>query len=148
MNARLPLLAVALEQVATLRQSGFRGDDSAVLQLLRVYGEGEHLVSSLWADLPNGCPREDVADLLALWSWRTNDNGAAITRTLEGWIRECSDELKVWVALHQDAFPFVAHADRISHLATVAQTFPSLAPRCEALIAQSREWKRAETGLP
>lgn len=147
MNDRAPLLAVALEQVAALRQSGFRGDDSAVLHLLRDYGEGDHLVSNLWADLPDGCPREDVADLLALWSWRTNDNGAAIMRTLERWIRDCSDEMKVWVALHQEAYPFVAHSDRINHLAKVAKKFPLLAPRCEAMIAQSRQWEQAESRI-
>lgn len=146
MNDRASLLAAALEQVATLRRSGFRGDDGAVLHLLRYCGEGDHLVSSLWADLPEGSLREDVADLLGLLVWRTNDNGAAIMRTLERWIRECSDELKIWVAVHQEAYPFIAHADRINHLVEVAKRFPSLAPRCEAMIAQTREWERTERG--
>jgi hypothetical protein len=146
MTDRAFLVVAALEQVATLRASGFRGDDSAVCQLLKEYGESHDLADKLWSDLPNGCGREDVADLLTLWSWRTNDNGAAIVRTLEGWVSECSDESKVWVALHQDAYPFVAHAERIGRLAKVAVQFPSLGHRCEAMITQSREWERTRNG--
>jgi len=144
MSQRTSAVDAALKQVAALRLSGFHGDDTAVRHLLKEYGEDQGLADKLWFDLPAGFQREDVADLLALWSWQTSDNGAAIMRSIESWVHDCADGVKVWVALHQDAYPFVAHASRIAHLGRVASAFPSLEPRCNEMIAQTREWQRIE----
>jgi len=141
---RIALVQATLNEVAALRSNKFHGDDETVLRLLGEYGETSDVAELLWADLPTTYRREDAADLLTLWAWRTKDNGAQIMRTLEGWVSECSDESKVWVALHQDAFPFIDHRNRIDHLLRVKSTFPALGQHCQSMIDQSWRWLEAK----
>lgn len=134
----------ALSQVSHLRLADFRGDDDAVCRLLAEFEAGGSDLDALWACLPASRDLQDVADLLTLWSWRGTDNGAKVMRSLEAWVRECSDEDKIWVALHQDAYPFVDHTTRIARLREVAASLPSLRGRCEEMIAQSEQWLRKD----
>ena len=143
-TSRTALVQATLDEVAALRSTAFRGDDETVLRLLGEYGETSDVAELLWADLPGSYRREDAADLLNLWAWRTNDNGAHIMRTLERWVSECSDENKVWIALHQDAYPFTGHKSRIDYLLRVKSAFPALGYRCQSLIDQSRRWLEAK----
>lgn len=138
--SRITLARATLDEVATLRSNKFEGDGETVLCLLGEYGATSDVAELLWADLPATYRREDVADLLTLWAWRTNDNGAHIMRTLERWVSECSDESKVWVALHQDAYPFIDHRSRIDYLLRVKSAFPALGQHCQSMIDQSRRW--------
>lgn len=143
-TSRIALVQATLDEVAALRSNEFRGDDETVLRLLADYGETSDVAELLWADLPATYYREDVADLLSLWSWRTKDNGAHIMRTLERWVSECSDESKVWVALHQEAYPFIDHMSRIDYLLKVKSAFPTLGQHCQSIIDQSRLWLEAK----
>ncbi|WGS53752.1 hypothetical protein LFL96_22160 [Paraburkholderia sp. D15] len=142
MADRFALVRATLDEVATLRTAGFRGDEENVRHLLGAYGETSDLAELLWSDLPENYCLQDIADLLNLWAWRTNDNGKRIMCTLEKWVSDCSDLNKVWVALHQDACPFTEHSSRIEHLRRVMRVFPSLRVSCEAMIEQSQRWMR------
>ncbi|MDP9907924.1 hypothetical protein J2W27_000017 [Variovorax boronicumulans] len=139
MNTRVPLVQATLDEVAALRLTNYQGSDDTVMRLLDEYGDGSDLAELLWADLPaTYCP-EDVAVLLNLWAWRTNDNGARIGRTLERWIIDSSDERKVWIALNQEAYPFRDGNIRIGQLLRLKSAFPALEERCDAMIAYSLE---------
>ena len=141
---RIALVQATLDEVAALRSNKFQGNDETVLRLLGEYGETSDVAELLWADLPATYWRVDAADLLTLWAWRTDDNGAKIMRTLERWVSECSDESKVWVALHQDAYPFIDHRSRIDYLLRVKSAFPALGQHCQSMIDQSRRWLEAK----
>lgn len=139
MNTRTTLAQATLDEVAALRLANYQGSDDTVMRLLDEYGDDSDLAELLWAELPaTYCP-EDVAVLLNLWTWRTNDNGARIGRTLERWIVESSDERKVWIALNQEAYPFIDGNIRIAHLLRLKSVFSALEERCDAMIAFSRE---------
>jgi len=139
MNTRTTLVQATLDEVAALRLSNYQGSDDTVMRLLDEYGDDSDLAELLWADLPaTYCP-EDVAVLLDLWTWRTNDNGARIGRTLERWVVESSDERKVWIALNQEAYPFIDGNIRIAYLLRLRSVFPALEERCDAMIDFSRE---------
>ncbi|THJ52140.1 hypothetical protein E9536_22165 [Burkholderia sp. LS-044] len=135
---RIALVRATLDEVAALRAVDFGGDEENLRQLLSIYGENSDLAELLWADLPENYCLQDVADLLNLWAWRTNDNGQRIMCTLTRWVSECSDFGKVWVALHQDAYPFIERSSRIEHLRRVMRVFPSLRASCEVMIEQSQ----------
>lgn len=140
MNDKQSLVATTLAEVAALRAANFCGDDSHILLLLDTYEMDNEVAELLWRDLPANVDLHDVADLLSLWAWRDNDNGARTMRTLERWIASCSDEQQVWVALHQDAYPFLSHVERIAHLRRIQEAFPSLSERCEMMTAQTQQW--------
>ena len=137
---RSALVRDALAQVEKLRNAAFRGTDDLVVRLLASYPAGGSLPDLLWADLPKEASVQDVADLLSLWSWRTDDNGASIMRAVERWIEECANAKQIEVGLNLDAYPYVDHQLRIDRLQLVATKFPELAGRCRAIIDQSRGW--------
>lgn len=121
------LTLAALDQVAALRSTEFQGDDSAVMRLLHQYGADSDLANLLWDDLSldvRNERREDISDLLALWVWRTTDNGSRIETTKAIWLSECIDENKVWVALHREGVPFSTEPELVGR---AAAAFPSLA---------------------
>lgn len=129
MEPRTTLVTAALDEVAMLRASDFRGKEFAVARLLREYGESSDLTNQLWADLSAELQgrRRDISDLLGLWVWRTPDNGSRIRRSLDGWLRDCDDESKVWIALHREGVPFAQEDDLLER---AAKRFPSLANLC------------------
>lgn len=139
MHTRTTLIQATLDEVAALRLANHQGSDDTVMRLLDEYEDDSDLAELLWADLPATYRAEDVAVLLDLWTWRTNDNGARIGRTLERWIVESSDERKVWIALNQEAYPFIDGNIRITHLLRLKSAFSALEERCDAMIAFSRE---------
>lgn len=137
MDPTTPLLLATLDQVSVLRNTEFRGDDSVVCRLLGEYGGDSDLATLLWDDLSitdRVDRREDVADLLGLWVWRTSDNGSRIRETLDRWLRDCDDENKVWLALHREGVPF---SDAPELVRRVAERFPQLAPVCREALASS-----------
>jgi hypothetical protein len=107
MTERQILVRATLAEVQRLRGGNFMGADDLVLQLLQSYSSGDSLADLLWADLPEDAPVADVADLLSLWSWRTDDNGSSIRRAVERWIEEGRSQKQIAVALNLDAHPFV-----------------------------------------
>lgn len=138
-----------LAEVQALRTQNFRGSDELIIRLLRSYPDDEALADHLWADLPANAAVHDIADLLSLWSWRAEDNGARILRTAERWIEEGRDSKKIEVALNLDAFPFLDDEVRVVRLVKIAAKFPQLAPRCQRIIDQSRAWiENGNHGMP
>lgn len=130
MEPRTTLVTAALDEVAMLRASDFRGKELAIARLLRSYGESSDLANHLWADLSAELQarRRDISDLLGLWVWRTPDNGSRIRSSLDGWLRDCDDEGKVWIALYREGAPFVPGSDDLIERA--AAKFPGLANVC------------------
>lgn len=140
MTERQQLVQAALAEVRRLRERNFCGPDECVLQLLQTYPSDQSIPDLLWTDLPDEASVRDIADLLSLWSWRTDDNGSSIMRAVERWIDDGVNEKQIAVALNLDAYPFVDHGVRIAKVQQVAAKFPGLARRCENVIAQSEDW--------
>jgi hypothetical protein len=137
---RTDLVLEALAEVQKLREAGFRGSDHFAIQLLASYPEGGSLPDLLWADLPDDASVQDIADLLSLWSWRTDDNGARIMRAVERWIDQGENVRQIAVGLSLDAYPYIDHRVRVARLQSIAAKFPELASPCQQIIKQSREW--------
>jgi len=140
MRERHQVVQAALDQVRTLRKTEFRGEDDQVLTLLHSYSGDASPANSLWADLPTAAAVEDIADLLSLWLWRTDDNGAQIMRAVENWITEHNDPKKIEVSLSLEAYPFIDDLSRIEALERVKVVFPEFSPRCQEIIDQSKNW--------
>ncbi|MBN3816218.1 hypothetical protein G3N57_06110 [Paraburkholderia sp. Se-20369] len=73
-------------------------------------------------------------------SWQMTNRLELVRATLERWIGTCSDADKVWIALNQDAYPFIDHSIRIQQLSKVMTAFPLLRASCEAMLAQTQRW--------
>ncbi|MEI7298168.1 hypothetical protein WCQ02_39305 [Paraburkholderia tropica] len=129
------LVEAALQEAAKLRFSNFAGDDDAVLRLLNAFAGADSVADDLWQELPINYRVEDVANLLSLWCWRTDDNGTQIMRAVEHWIVECADENKIRVALSMDAYPFIDTDVCIANLKKAGTAFPALHARCEEIIS-------------
>jgi hypothetical protein len=142
MKDRCLLVQAALNQVQKLRETDFRGNDDLACALLRAYPAGESIANSLWAELPADAASADIADLLSLWIWRTDDNGAAIMRAVESWITEHIDPKRVEVALSLEGYPFIDDQVRIHALHQLEEVFPQFAPRCQEIIEQTRTWMK------
>ena len=142
MNHRRGLVIKALLQVQELRRADFRGDDSIICELLKSYSDDESVAEVLWDELPSECDVQDIADLLALWSWRDNDNGAQVMRTLEHWIIQLVDERRVAVALNLDAYPFTDPAERVVYLKKAGEKYPALQNKCREII----DWTKSDQG--
>jgi len=140
MTGRHHLVRETLAEVERLRALNFNGPDELVLQLLHSYPAEKQLADLLWNDLPEDAAVQDIADLLSLWIWRTDDNGSQIMRTVERWIEECINPKQIAVALSLDAYPFVNDQTRVAKLQQVAAKFPKLLPRCRQIIDQSKKW--------
>jgi|GEM_PF-1746172 len=54
---------------------------------------------------------------LALWVWKTPDNGTRISSTLDTWLQDCNDQNKVWIALHREGVPFSESAEIVQRVA-------------------------------
>jgi hypothetical protein len=139
------LVRAALVEVQMLREMNFKGSDHFVVQLMHSYQPKESLADLLWADLPEDTPAQDIADLLSLLSWRTDDNGSSIMHTVESWIDEGASQKQVTVALSLDAYPFVDHNVRVQKIRAVAARFPELLKQCQQIINQSEIWINQET---
>jgi hypothetical protein len=143
MKDRCLLVQAALNQVKKLRETDFRGNDDLVCALLGSYPAGESIANSLWAELPVDAASADIADLLSLWIWRTDDNGTAIMRAVESWITERIDPKQVEVALSLEGYPFIDDQVRIHALQQLEEVFPHFGPRCQEIIEQTRTWMKS-----
>jgi len=101
--------------------------------LLAEFGEAD-LAERLFAEIPGECPWEVVADLFGILTWSTSDNGAAILRTTDGWLRAGEDLRRIRIALHLDTYPFLDRSEMGRALKAVAAKHPEVASRCDELI--------------
>ena len=112
----------------------------AAFELVAAYGE-DGLAERLFNEIPRTVPFEIVSELFDLLSWRTNDNGTAITRTLESWLMEGLDNRKLLVALHVEVYPFLDAGEMERVLSDLGYKTPRVAARCKSLI-ESRNRRR------
>lgn len=76
---------------------------------------------------------QGVATLqIAVWSG--SENGASLMRSLERWLSEANDPLRVALALDQEAYPFISREEMSRALRRIALTYPQFADRCRYLI--------------
>jgi hypothetical protein len=136
-----PILAVTLAAIGAER--GARLDRSFILvdRLLAELGESD-LAERLYAAIPIECPWEVVADLFGILEWSTSDNGAALSRATEGWLRAAEDPRRMRVALNLDSYPFLDRSEMERVLRGVAARHPEVAARCDELIEARRRLPR------
>lgn len=105
----------------------------AVDVVVREIGELD-LANILFGEIPRSVPFEVVADLFNILLWQTSDNGAAITRAIESWLSEGSDNRKLLIALNLDIYPFVDAKEMDAVLMRLAESNVRVAARCKELI--------------
>jgi hypothetical protein len=133
-----PILAETLAAIGSERGGQFDRSFALVDRLLAEFGEGD-LAERLYAAIPIECPWEVVADLFGILLWSTSDNGEAISRATEGWLRSGEDPRRVRVALHLDSYPFLDRSEMEQVLRGVAARHPEVAPKCDELIEARRK---------
>lgn len=84
-------------------------------------------------------PRQVICEMLGILVWSTPDNGSAIFRTYDRWLRECSDEKKCWLALNGQVLVLSSATEAGQVLSKVIERYPSLTDSCRSQIDQ---WSR------
>jgi hypothetical protein len=125
-----------LAAIATERGQRFDQSFKLVDQLLKAWGEPD-LAERLYAATLEH-PWGGVADLFGILAWTTSDNGAAMMRTMERWLRENKAVRKLQIALYQDAYPFLKRDEMENVLQEAARRHPEVAERCSELIRSRR----------
>jgi hypothetical protein len=133
-NDRREIVAATLVEVSRAREQRLREHPASVDTLLALYRGKGSVADLLWNDLPYQYEVQDVADLLAMWTWMGEDNGTEIHRAAERWITECCDPKRITVALSLDAIPFIDPNVCIAELRKVEAVFPELRECCERVI--------------
>jgi hypothetical protein len=108
--------------------------DDAVRALLDALSPEGDVAEQLWKVIPADADVTVVADLLSLWTWRTDDNGSAIMRTTERWVADLDDPRRIEAALQMDGLPFRDAAERKRRLQLVQERYPYLAGLCRPII--------------
>ena len=121
-----------------MQQTPFRRAFSAADAVLAEYGE-EDLLARILADSPSEYAPEVIAQLLAIISWTTTDEGASMFRQAEAWLVEASDLRQVQVALNLEVYPFRDRDQMNTVLKHVANVFPEVAELCSEFIVSRRE---------
>lgn len=69
---------------------------------------------------------------VAMWCGQTE--GKELSATIEGWLEEGSDPVKIELALGQSVFPFASQARMEEVLPPIATRFPQFAPEIKSMI--------------
>jgi hypothetical protein len=120
---------IALESDRPEYTEAFRAAQAVVTE----FGE-LNLADRLFADIPESIPFLLVTKLFDLLAWQTDDNGSAMTRTIERWLVEGTHLRKVQIALHLDIYPFPDEREMYRVLSRVAEAHPQVADKCQQLI--------------
>lgn len=131
------ILAETLAAIGSERGGRFDRSFALVDRLLAEFGEVD-LAERLYATIPIECPWEVVADLFGILEWSTSDNGAALIRATESWLRAGEDTRRIRVALHLDSYPFLDRSEMEQVLRKVAAKHHEVAARCNELIESRR----------
>ncbi|PMY71027.1 MULTISPECIES: hypothetical protein [Pseudomonas] len=121
---------IALESDRPEYTEAFRAAQAVVTE----FGE-LNLADRLFADIPESIPFLLVAKLFNLLAWQTDDNGSAITRTVERWLVEGTNLRKIQIALNLDVYPFPDEHEMYRVLSDVAISHPEVADKCQQLIS-------------
>jgi hypothetical protein len=97
------------------------------------------LAERLDAEISPSVPWQVIADLFGILVWTTSDNGTALFRTAEDWLRQADDLRRVRVALHLDAYPFLDKAEMEQVLTQAAARHHEVVERCHELIASRQQ---------
>jgi hypothetical protein len=129
------LVAQAIDAICLSRdEGGWKSLDEDVLSaLVQEFGE-DAFADRLYSEIPRSVPYEVVCDLFDLLAWRTNDNGASVTRTIEDWLRAGLDNRKLRIALHLEVYPFIDEYEMKEVLSRLADSNSTFAYRCHELI--------------
>lgn len=106
----------------------------AVQAVVTEFGELD-LADRLFANIPESIPSLLVAKLFDLLAWQTDDNGSAMTRTIECWLAEGTNLRKVQIAFNLDVYPFLDERQMYRVLSRLAEAHPQVADRCQQLIS-------------
>ncbi len=129
-----PSLKQALDIIAIERNAAeYDLAFDSVRKVVSVFGE-RNLANRLFEEIPQTVAEGLVAELFNLLAWQTSDNGSAMTREVETWLREGQDARKITIALSLDVYPFSNAHEMYQVLSKIAATAPELAERCQALI--------------
>ncbi len=134
---RAAILEEALNLIEQERPDRYDAAFEAVDRVVETFGE-DGLADAVFDTAPMSTTPCLLSDLLSIAAWQTSDNGAAISRTCEGWLRETSDVRKARVALHLEVFPFKNRSDMEQVLQDLAHRLPAIAHRCAELIEARR----------
>jgi hypothetical protein len=106
--------------------------------LVQEYGEHD-LINRVYREIPRTVPFEIICDLFDLLVWRTNDNGADASRSIEQWLRDGLDTRQLLIALNVESYPFVDAHEMERVLLKLADRSPfdlRIFNRCKHLIAE------------
>ena len=131
-------MTCAMSDAIAAERPDFRRSFRLVDDVLSEFGEAS-LAERLYDAIPTDRPWEDVADLFGILVWSTSDNGSALTRVTDGWLKEGSDLRRCQIALHLDTYPFRERVEMEAVLRRVAERMPELAPKCDELIQSRRQ---------
>ena len=127
------LNVIAAESSEPEYTEAFRAVHAVVVE----FGE-ENLADRLFADIPDSIPFMQVARLFDFLAWQTNDNGSAMTRTVERWVVEGTDLRKIQIALNLEVYPFPDEHEMYRVLSDVAVSHPQVSDTCEKLISSRK----------
>lgn len=116
----------------------------AVNHVVSVFGELD-LANRLFAEIPRTVPEDLVVELFNLLAWQTNDNGAAMTREVETWLREQHDLRKLRIAMSLDVYPFPDAQEMYQVLSTLAAAIPEVAAMCQRLMTSRKASTHSQT---
>ncbi|WP_418955790.1 hypothetical protein [Streptomyces tritici] len=76
--------------------------------------------------------------VLGVATWSGTDNGASLFRTLDAWVRRADDTGRLYMALHQPAWPLPTRAEMNAKLTEIAARYPEHREICARKIATRR----------
>jgi hypothetical protein len=80
-----------------------------------------------------------AGDLLNIALWSGESNGAELRPTIERWLEEASDPIRVGVALEHETYPFRTLEAMFAVLSRVSGLYPQYAARIGQLIEERRQ---------
>ncbi|MGF1428649.1 hypothetical protein [Kitasatospora sp. LaBMicrA B282] len=135
------LLAVPVLQDAALTEEEIDFPEEvfdAVEEMITANGSDDIAPIIAAAVAAGRIPPVRAADVLDIASWSGTDNGAAMQRTLDDWLRQADDPVRVYLALHTEVYPLPTAAEMRAVLTVVAARHPEYRAVCERMIASRR----------
>jgi hypothetical protein len=77
---------------------------------------------------------EEGSNILRVAVWSGSENGSSLLRTLDNWLREATDPIRVSLAINQDVYPFHDPVEMRRVLTRICEAYPEFAARCRNLI--------------
>jgi hypothetical protein len=128
------VISAALDAVCLERDDKrYSASFDAAAAIVSTFGE-QDLADRLFSEIPRTVPFEVVAELFDFLAWQTSDNGAAIGRAIEAWLREGTDNRKLLIALNLEVYPFIDAREMERVLSHLAETIPRVSARCQYLL--------------